>query len=117
MLLPLIGSGLQGSRRALMRMPDSQSLRTEMDAVWQLYRTSYPNDLAGLSTAIANAAAANPPPPYTLVENTWVDFDAAGVEFVPPPGTENVLRVTLVNARGERLTAYFSPIPSADENP
>lgn len=107
LLLPLIDSGLKGSRRALTRLPDTQSLRTQMDAVWQLYRTNYPTDLPGLSAAVAS----NPSPNYSLLDNGWVEFDAAGVEYVPAAGTENVLKVTLGNARGERLTTYFSPIP------
>lgn len=115
LLLPMIDSGLQGSRRALVRLPATQSLRTDMDAVWQLYRASYPDDLAGLSTAIASAATGDPAPSYTVHYNGWVDFDAAGVEFIPPAGTENVLRVTLGNARGERLTTYFFPIPTGDD--
>ncbi len=111
LLLPLIGSGLQGSRRALLRMPETHSLRTEMDAVWHLYRTVYPTDLPGLSTALAEAAMADPPPSYNLLYNGWVDFDAAGVEFIPAAGTENALRVTLGNSQGDRLTTYFFPIP------
>ena len=104
MMLPLINSGLQGNRRPLMRMPATYSLRTSMDDWWQEYRVNYPNDLSGLATAITTAD----PPQYTL---TWVDFDVAGVEFIPTPGTENVLRFTLANAQGERLTTYFFPIP------
>ncbi len=109
-LLPLIASGLQGSRSALLRMPETNNLRTEMDAVWHLYRTVYPDNLPALSARIAEAAAADPPP-YLLLENDWVDFDAAGAEFTPPPGNENTLRVTLGNSQGERLTTYFFPIP------
>ena len=109
-LLPLIGSGLQGSRTALLRMPETNSLRTEMDGVWHLYRTVYPNNLPALSAAIATAAAADPPT-YILLDNGWVDFDVNGAEFIPPPGNENTLRVTLGNSQGERLTTYFFPIP------
>lgn len=111
LLLPLVASSLEGNRRALLRMPATHSLRTEMDALWHLYRTQYPTDLPGLSTAIAEAAAADPPPSYNLLYNGWVAFDAAGVEFIPAPGTQNVLRVTLGNSQGERLTTYFFPIP------
>jgi prepilin-type N-terminal cleavage/methylation domain-containing protein len=111
LLLPLIGSGLEGSRRALLRLPETHSLRTEMDAVWHLYRTLDPTDLPALSTAIATAAAVDPPPSYSLLYNGWVDFDAAGLEFIPNPVTQTVLRVTLGNSQGERLTTYFFPIP------
>ena len=110
LLLPLIGSSLQGSRNALRSLPETSTLRTEMDAVWHLYRTVYPDNLPALSARIAEAAAADPPP-YLLLENDWVDFDAAGAEFTPPPGNENTLRVTLGNSQGERLTTYFFPIP------
>jgi prepilin-type N-terminal cleavage/methylation domain-containing protein len=110
MLLPLIGSGLEGSRRALLRLPEAHSLRTEMDAVWHLYRSADPTDLPALSAAIDDAAEVYPPP-YILLYNDWVDFDAEGVEFIPDPGTENALRVTLGNSQGERLTTYFFPIP------
>jgi len=109
-LLPLIASGLQGSRSALLRMPETNNLRTEMDAVWHLYRTVYPNDLPALSAAIDTAAAADPPT-YLLLDKNWVDFDVNGAESIPPPGTENILRVTLGNSQGERLTTYFFPIP------
>ena len=108
LLLPLIGSGLVGSRRALLRMPETYSLRTEMDAWWQLYRTVYAADLPGLSTAIA---ADDDGAPYNVLYNDWVDFDAADVEFATPGNTDNNLRVTLGNDQGERLTAYFFPIP------
>lgn len=107
LLLPLIGSGLDGSRRALLRLPATQSLRTEMDAVWQLYRTGNRSNLSGLDTEIETAVA-DSPLTYSLV---WVDFDAAGVEFIPAAGTQNVLRVTSVNSQGERLTTHFFPIP------
>lgn len=110
LMLPLINSGLQGNRRPLLRMPATYSLRTDMDAWWQLYRETNPTDLPVLSAAINAAAAADPPPSYNVLYNGWVDFDATGAEF-PAPGTENVLRVTLGNAQGERLTAYFFPIP------
>ena len=45
-----------------------------------------------------------------LLYNGWVDFDAAGVEFIPAEGVEKALRVTLGNSQGERLTTYFFPI-------
>jgi prepilin-type N-terminal cleavage/methylation domain-containing protein len=109
-LLPLIASGLQGSRSALLRMPETNSLRTEMDAVWHLYRTVYPNDLPALSAAIDTAAAADPPT-YLLLDKSWVDFDVNGAESIPPPGNKNILRITLGNSQGERLTTYFFPIP------
>ena len=111
MLLPLIGSGLQGSRRALLSLPETHSLRTEMDAIWHLYRSAESTDLPALSEAITNASEADPPPPYRLLYNGWVDFNAEGVEFIPDSGTQNVLRVTLGNSEGERLTTYFFPIP------
>ena len=106
LMLPLIGSGLNGSRRALLRLPATQSLRTEMDAVWQLYRSGDRSTLAGLDTEIETAVA-DSPLTYSLV---WVDFDLAGVEVIPPAGTENVLRVILSNSQGERLTTHFFPI-------
>lgn len=109
LLLPLIGSGLQGSRRALRRLPETHSLRTEMDAIWHFYRTTDPTDLPALSIALDEAAASDPP--YILISKDWVDFHPSGVEFTPPPGTYNALRVTLGNSQGERLTAYFFPIP------
>lgn len=107
MLLPLIGSSLQGGTRSLLSMPRTLSLRTELDEVWQLYRTTYPNDLPGLSAAITARSS----PSYSVLYHGWVDFDANGKEFIPDPGTEKVLRVTLGNSEGERLTAYFFPIP------
>ena len=107
LLLPLIGSSLEGNRRALLRLPATQSLRTEMDAVWQLYRTGDRSTLSGLDTEIETVFA-DSPHTYNLV---WVDFDAAGVEFIPAAGTQNVLRVTSVNSQGERLTTHFFPIP------
>ena len=115
MMLPLISSGLQGSRRGLLSLPKTQSLKTEMDAVWHLYRTTYPDDLPGLSQAIADAAQASPPPPYNLLENDWTAFDEAGVEYSPGSGIQEVLRVTLGNSEGERLTTYFFPIPNSEE--
>lgn len=107
LFLPLIGSSLQGSRRALLSMPETQSLRTEMDTVWQLYRTTYANDLPALSEAVA----AHSSPSSEVLYNGWVDFDAKGKEYIPETESQKVLRVTLGNDDGERLTAYFAPIP------
>ena len=107
LLLPLIGSALEGSRRALLRMPETYSLRTQMDACWQRYRTADPINWSDLPTVIADGVADG----YTVISNGWVDFDATGEEVIPSAGTENVLRVTLGNSQGERLTAYFFPIP------
>ena len=107
-LLPVIGSSLQGSRRALARMPATHSLRSEMDAIRHMHRSMNPSDLPALSAAIAAAASAtSPAPPYILLENDWVAFDDQGVEFIPSSGEETALRVTLSNSSGERLTAYF----------
>ena len=92
--LPLISAGLEGNRRPLLRMPATYSLRADMDTLWQVYRSTYATNLSGLATAIASA---DPPLAYS-VNATWVDFDAAGVEFIPTPGTEEVLRVTFGNA-------------------
>lgn len=107
LFLPLIGSSVQGSRRALLSMPETQSLRTEMDTVWQLYRTNYANDLPGLSEAVA----AHSSPSSKVLYNGWVDFDDQGKEYLPETDSKKVLRVTLGNDDGERLTAYFCPIP------
>ena len=114
MLLPLIDSGLEGSRRALLRLPETQSLRTDMDAVWHLYRTVYPTDLPALSTAIDTLDADSP----LSYSQLWVDFDA-GVEALPPAVRQDALRLTLgnPNTQGETLTAYFFPIPSPPETP
>ena len=110
MMLPLIGASLQGSRHAMVSLPKTHDLRTEMDAIWQHYRTTKPTNLPALSATIATAAAANPPP-YQLLYNDWVDFDDQGVEFIPASGVEKVLRVTIGNSEGESLTTYFFPIP------
>ncbi len=107
LLLPLMGSGLKGSRRALLGLPETQALRSEMDALWHLYKTSDPFDLPAFSTQLAAAAAADPPPPYQLLDNEWVEFSSSGVEFVPAVATQRVLRVTLGNSKGEKITAYF----------
>lgn len=113
LLIPLMGSSLDGSRRMAKNGPQNFALRSEMDAWWQLYRTVYADDLSGLSTALTAAAAGPPPPPYSVEYNGWVDFDSDGVELIPPPGTENVLRLTLANSEDEKLTAYFFPIPQS----
>lgn len=107
MSLPLIGSGLDGNRRALLRLPETHGLRTEMDKICHIYRSTYSTNLSGLSSAI-NTASTDSPLSFNQV---WVEFDAAGVEYIPPAGTENGLRLTLSNNQGERLTAYFFPIP------
>lgn len=107
LLLPLVGSGLEGSRRALLRLPATHSLRGEMDAVWQLYRAAERVDLSGLDTEITTALGDSP----LTSSLVWVEFDAAGVESLAPEGTEDVLRVTLSNSQGEALTTYFFPIP------
>lgn len=104
MILPIIGSTLEGSRRSLRTLPATQGLRTQMDAIWQLSRTTYADNLPGLSNAVDQAAANNPS--YSVLANDWVDFDEQGVE-VPGGGSQNVLRVTLGNNAGERLTSYF----------
>ncbi len=108
-MLPLISSGLEGSRRAAQRLPKAHSLRTEMDAIWHLYRSTDPTDLPALSVAINDAAAANPPP-YTLISNNFVAFNPDGDE-IPAQGQQTVLKVTLGNSLGEQLTSYFFPIP------
>jgi prepilin-type N-terminal cleavage/methylation domain-containing protein len=106
MLLPLISSGLEGSRRALRSLPETYSLRTEMDAVWQLYRAGDRTNLSlsGMSTEIASNSSLD----YTLI---WVDFSDTGVETLPAV-TQDALRLTLgPNSQGETLTTYFFPIP------
>jgi prepilin-type N-terminal cleavage/methylation domain-containing protein len=110
MLLPLIGSGLQGSRQSMQRLPQVHRLRTEVDQIWQVYRSTVPSDLPALQAAI-NEAAASPQASFVVIYNDWVDFDATGTEFVPQDGSRNVLRVTLGNRQGESITSYFFPIP------
>lgn len=110
LLLPLIGSSLQGSRRASQRLPGAHSLQTEMDAIWHFYRSTDPTDLPALSAAINDAAAENPPAPYILITNNFVAFNPDGDE-IPAEGQQSVLKVTLGNSQGEQLTSYFFPIP------
>jgi type II secretory pathway pseudopilin PulG len=118
LLLPLIGSGLQGSRRALLRLPETYDLRSAMDGWWHRYRIEFPTNLAGLFDEIdaaATAAEGDPDAPYQIPERKWVQFDAAGLESDVLVGEEDPaedgLRVTLGNAQGERLSAIFFPIP------
>ena len=108
LILPLIGSGVAGSNRPLLRMPETYNLRTVMDAWWQEYRTVYAQDLPALSIAINEDAETAP---YQVLYNDWVEFDENDLEVETPGNTDNTLRVTLGNAQGERLTVYFSPIP------
>ncbi len=108
LILPLIGSGIVGGTRPLLRMPETHSLRTEMDFWWNQYRSIYGEDLPALSAAINEGAASSP---YQVLYNDWVEFDENGVEVETPGNTDNSLRVTLTNAQGEMLTAYFFPIP------
>ena len=110
MLLPLIGSGFKGSRHALLKMPETHNLRTEMDAIWHLYNTTRPIDLPALLTTITNGAASNSAS-YNLKYIGWVNFDSAGVESTPNLGTGSVLKVTLGSSSGEQLTAFFFPAP------
>ena len=111
LMLPLVGSSLEGGRKAISDLPETQSLRSEMDALWQTYRTTYPNDLEGLRNHIGKASAsADASKAATVLDNTWVDFDDTGAEITPEADAKNALRVTLGNAAGERLTAYFFPI-------
>lgn len=106
-MLPLLGSSLEGGRRALTNLPGTQSLRSQMDAIWQLHRASYPEDLEGLSNSISQSGSSGY---ITVVENTWVDFDDLGSEISSEDGQKNTLRVTLGNSVGERLTTHFFPI-------
>lgn len=108
LILPLIGSGITGSTRPLLRMPETYNLRTVMDAWWHEYRTVYGQDLPALAVAINEDAETAP---YQVLYNDWVEFDENGVEVETPGNTDNSLRVTLGNAQGEALTAYFFPIP------
>ncbi len=112
MLLPLIGSGLKSSRQALLRMPDTHNLRTEMDAIWHLYNTTRPIDLAALHSTITDGASSNSAS-YNLDYIGWVEFNSDGVEFTPSSGTGSVLKVTLGSRNGENLTAFFFPDPTS----
>ncbi len=107
LMLPLIGSSLKGGRDAVRDLPQTQNLRSDMDALWQLYRTNYIEDLEGLAQRIAQT---NSSESYTLLENMWVDFNDQGWEITPNGDDKNVLRVTIGNDDGERLTTYFFPI-------
>ena len=60
MILPLIGSGVVGSNRPLLRMPETYNLRTVMDDWWQQYRSVYGQDLPALSIAINEDAETAP---------------------------------------------------------
>lgn len=108
LLLPLIGSGLTGSRDAMKKLPDTHSLRTEMDSIWNVYRNTTPSNLSALSTTITNT-----PLTATVIENAWVEFDVDGSE-IPVPGPSETLKITLGNDSGEQLTSYFFPIPRAE---
>ena len=109
-MLPLFGSSILGGRDTVRSLPATQKLRTEMDALFQVYRTSYTEDLEGLSTVIDQRSwIANPAPTATVLTNNWVDFNNQGVEVAAQNGEKNVLKVTLGNAAGERLTSYFFP--------
>ncbi|MEN8775294.1 MAG: hypothetical protein ABF382_17235 [Akkermansiaceae bacterium] len=104
LLLPLIGSSIEGSRRAVLGLSEPQLLRNQMDAVTAAYRTIYLDDLQGLANHIAQGAGSST---YELIDSSWVVFDAQGNEITPSNGAQNILRVTLGNTDGDRLTSYF----------
>ena len=110
LLLPLIGSGLTGSRDAMKRLPDTHSLRSEMDRIWEDYRSTTPTNLSALSVNITNTTT------FNIIDNSWVEFDVDGNE-ISVAGPSETLKITLANSQGEQLTSYFFPIPRADENP
>lgn len=104
LLLPLIGSSIGGSRSAVRSLPEPQLLRNQMDAVTALHRTTYPNNLEGLASHIAQGAG---PTTYQLVDSSWAAFDSQGIEITPSNGENNILRIILGNGSGDRLTSYF----------
>jgi len=91
-------------------LPDTHSLRSEMDRIWEDYRSTTPTNLSALSVNITNTTT------FNIIDNSWVEFDVDGNE-ISVAGPSETLKITLANSQGEQLTSYFFPIPRADENP
>ena len=105
-MLPLIGSSIEGSRTAITSLPQTQNLRNQMEIISSLYRNNYSNNLEALHDEIGDTLASSDPSQDVLWSSEWMRFNPEG-QLIPAPSQRVTLRVNLSNPSGESLTSYF----------
>lgn len=108
-MLPLIGTSIEGSRKAINSLPDTQNLRNQMEIISSLYRNNYTDNLEALHDEIDNTLASSDPTQTITWSSEWMRFNSQG-QLIPSPNQRETLRLTLTYPNGESLTSYFFEI-------
>lgn len=108
-MLPLIGTSIEGSRKAINSLPDTQNLRNQMEIISSLYRNNYTDNLEALHDEIENTLASSDPTQTITWSSEWMRFNSQG-QLIPSPNQRVTLRLTLTYPNGESLTSYFFEI-------
>ena len=108
-MLPLIGTSIEGSRKAINSLPDTQNLRNQMEIISSLYRNNYTDNLEALHDQIENTLTSSDPTQTITWSSEWMRFNSQG-QLIPSPNQRVTLRLTLTYPNGESLTSYFFKI-------
>ncbi len=108
-MLPLIGTSIEGSRKAINSLPDTQNLRNQMEIISSLYRNNYADNLQALHDEIDNTLASSDSTQTITWSSEWLRFNPEG-QLISTPNQRVILRLTLTYPDGESLTSYFFEI-------
>ena len=103
MLVPFLQSSLARSADPVINLVDTYDLRTRMENLYADYEdVYYKTNLVGMKAAIGAEGAGN------VVHNRFVSFNPPSYdEQLATGGDQTVLKVTIKNDLGEKLTALF----------
>jgi len=104
-LLVFLGHAVRRSAAPAVQLADVYSLQTVME---NIRYDALSNSLTAVSARVGNeeSEADNAYGRYRVIQNRFISLDA-GAEAAAP-GTTNVLKVTIANAAGARLSLLFA---------
>ena len=101
-LIVLMGHALTRSSDPATRLREAMALRTVMENIQSVHS----NDLAATSSAVGSEDSGqdNAFGQYYVIHNRYIEF----VSQAEQSGGTNILKVTIRNAQGDRLTRLFT---------
>ena len=108
LVVPYFGTAIQRSADPIVGIRRSNELFTVMEKIAYDYEINYREDLTTLQTRVDSSPS--PYGTYNVVTNAFITFDAAQTEQSGGTATD-ILKVTISNSFGHRLTMLFPYMP------
>jgi len=110
MLFSYFGSSLIQSSTPINRLHTTFSLQQALENITADYRKNYTANLTGLQALVVSEGTSqnNSYGQYSVVENRFIKFSGTSEAAWATGDPQNLLKVTIKNVNGERLTRIFT---------